>query len=231
MNPFKTLSRPLLTLLFCVLSGLAFSGLLAPAAASSVTVSPTTLQLRPGERAAQLTLINTGNQEVTFDLNLFSWAQNEGEDLLTSTQAVVVAPNFVTLKPGQSQTVRLVRLGNPPLNEAAYRLLATERAAPGIGGVSTRLQLSVPLFDGPKTTTPTGTALQVSLTADGTLSLQNVSSEHLRLSSLELRVNDAWTAAPIIYLLAGQRRILDVTNVQELRFSSNGGTAESVRVR
>ncbi|WP_424951144.1 fimbrial biogenesis chaperone [Deinococcus sp.] len=217
-----------LILLFCLLWS---AGL-----ASRVSISPTTLQLQPNVRATQLTLTNQGGEAVTFDLSLLAWSQPGGQDVLVGTQAVVVAPSTVTLEPGATQTVRLARLGAPTLSELAYRLLITERPSQA-PGVTTRIQFSVPLFDGPAEAagrTPGAspplaeTPFQVGLGADGRVTLSNPGAFHLRLNTLEVRGADGWQPVPLLYLLAGQGRSLDVAGIQELRYSQGGQTRNVV---
>ena len=198
--------------------------------ASRITISPTNLQLQPNVRATQLTLTNEGSEAVTFDLSLLAWTQAGGQDVLSGTQAVVVAPATVTLGPGASQTVRLARLGAPTLSELAYRLLITERPSQA-PGVTTRLQFSVPLFDGPPEAAGSTTGasapgteapVQVSVGADGQVTLSNPGRIHLRLNTLEVRRDTGWQPVPLLYLLAGQGRVLDLTGVRELRYSEDG---------
>ena len=212
-------------LLWCCL--LALSVLGGARAEGGVSVSPTNLLLSPNERATQLTLGNGSEQTLTFDLSLLAWSQLGGGDILTPTQAMVAAPAVITLAPGQTQTVRIARLGSVPLAEQAYRLLATQRPAVG-DGLSTRLQLSLPLFDAPRPAagirvTP---SLQASLTPAGTLLLSNPGNLHLRLTDLQVRVADAWQPVPLLYLLAGQSRQLELSGVQEVRYSLDGNSVQ-----
>ncbi|WP_407568959.1 molecular chaperone [Deinococcus altitudinis] len=231
MTILKRLPRPFLLLCLFWVTGTLGAGL-----ASRVSVSPVTLQLQPNVRATQLTLTNQGTTPVTFDLSLMAWSQSGGQDVLSSTQAVVVAPATVTLAPGKAQTVRLARLGNPTLTEQAYRLIATERPSDG-AGVTTRLQLVLPLFDGPVSTAPTDDVtasaelnVQASLSPDGHVTLTNPGTTHLQLNTLELQVGGKWQPAPLLYLLAGQSRRLDTVGVQAARYTT-GGTARSVALR
>ena len=226
----KRLPRPFL-LLLCLLWGI---GAVGTGLASRVSVSPVTLQLQPNVRAAQLTLTNQGDAPVTFDLSVMAWSQSGGQDVLSSTQAVVVAPATLTLAPGKAQTVRLARLGNPTLSEQADRLIVTER--PSIGaGVTTRLQLILPLFDGPVSDAPsadpaTDLNFQASLSPDGHLTLTNPGTAHLRLSGLEVQVGGRWQPVPLLYLLAGQGRRLDTAGIQAARYTE-GGIARDVALR
>ncbi|MGY2892618.1 fimbrial biogenesis chaperone [Deinococcus sp. UYEF24] len=231
MTILKRLPRPFLLLCLLWITGTLGAGL-----ASRVSVSPVTLQLQPNIRAAQLTLTNQGTTPVTFDLSLMAWSQSTGQDVLTSTQAVVVAPATVTLAPGKAQTVRVARLGNPTLSEQAYRLIVTERPSDG-AGVTTRLQLVLPLFDGPVSTASTDdiTAsadlnVQASLSPDGHVTLTNPGTTHLRLNTLELQVGGKWQPVPLLYLLTGQSRRLDTVGVQAVRYTT-GGTARNVALR
>lgn len=198
------------------------------AGAGQVSINPVTLQLQPNVRATQLTLSNQDAQPVTFDLSVLSWTQTGGQEALSPTQAVVVAPATVTLAPGTSQTVRVARLGSPTLDELAYRLLITERPS-NTPGVSTRLQFSLPVFDGPSSSSPGDAStlpFQARLTQDGRVLLSNPGKVHLRLSGLEAQVNGRWAQVPLVYLLAGQGRLLDLKGVQALRYTSGGATSD-----
>ncbi|GGJ78153.1 fimbrial biogenesis chaperone [Deinococcus aquiradiocola] len=216
--------KPLLSLALtlCLLTG--------PAAAlGGVSVNPTTLLLKPQQRATELTLTNTLDGPVTFDLTLLTWRQPDGLDTLQPTQAVVVAPSSVTLAPGAQQTVRVARLGAAPTREEAYRLLITQRAA-AAPGVTTRLQLSLPLFDGIVPAATGAPAVTATRGADGRVTLHNAGPVHLKLVRLETRTAEGWTPQPLTYLLAQQGRILDMQGVQELRWTTEDGKTQTLTV-
>lgn len=56
--------------------------------------------------------------------------------------------------------------------------------------------------------------------------LSNPGKIHLRLNGLEAQVNGRWTPVPLVYLLAGQGRLLDLKGVQALRYTSGGATSD-----
>jgi len=95
--------------------------------------------------------------------------------------------------------------------------------------VSTRLQFSLPVFDGPSSSSPGDAStlpFQARLTQDGRVLLSNPGKVHLRLSGLEAQVNGRWTPVPLVYLLAGQGCLLDLKGVQALRYTSGGATSD-----
>ena len=80
------------------------------ATAASLMVRPTTVVLEGSAAAATLTVSNNGEAPITAQIRVFGWDQNANEDSLAPTTALVASPPMTTIPPGQSQTVRLVRV-------------------------------------------------------------------------------------------------------------------------
>ena len=122
----------------------------AAAHAGSFTANPIRLTLAPGAASTSLTLENTGDEPVTVQASLMAWVQEEGRDVLRSSQDLVVSPPIFKLAPRARQTVRVgVLRPADPARERAYRLYLTEvpvPRAPDQVGVSVSLQLALPLF-------------------------------------------------------------------------------------
>jgi fimbrial chaperone protein len=122
-----------------------------PAArAQALMVLPVNIQMAPGQKASTLTVINQGDTETAIQIRAYAWSQQNGDDQLTPSDAVMVSPPLATIAPGASQTVRLVLRQSPQGQEATYRILVDQippPAAPGV--VRVVLRLSIPIFAQP----------------------------------------------------------------------------------
>jgi len=122
------------------------------AAAQALSVLPVNVLLAPGQKAATLTITNQGNSASAIQIRGYAWSQKDGNDQLTTSDALVVSPPLATIAPGATQVVRLI-LRLPPLSgdrEATYRILVDQippPAEPGI--VHVVLRLSIPIFAPP----------------------------------------------------------------------------------
>lgn len=146
------------TLATCPVASLAalLAGLgLAPAAtAGSFSVSPVRVYMQARERATAITIENEGDTELVMQAELFEWKQKadgSGEDLLTRTEDIVMAPPVIKLPARQRQVIRLANLKPvPPGEQQTYRLIVREipeALAPSTGvQVQVALAFSIPVF-------------------------------------------------------------------------------------
>ncbi len=88
-------------------------------------------------RTTTLRVRNTEAQPITLQLRAVDWTQANGEDVSTPSQTLAVSPPVFTLKPGETQTVRVVVENVSTIKaEKAYRLIldqmrrAASRATP-----------------------------------------------------------------------------------------------------
>jgi len=123
---------------------------LSPAAAGSLEVAPTTVDLPPGSGAAVFYITNRGKQPIIAQIQGFDWRQTETGDQLDASEALTVSPPMARLAPGQQQIVRLAVKPDPDAtDERAFRLLVSELPDPSMRaaeGVHVLLQFSVPVF-------------------------------------------------------------------------------------
>lgn len=122
-------------------------------AQSAIVLWPTDPLITKDEQATGVWLENHGKQPVTLQIRAHDWAQGDGGDRETATQAVVSSPPIATIAPGQRQLVRVIRRGPAASGESSYRLLVDELPQPapeGGNGVVARLAVqmrySLPLF-------------------------------------------------------------------------------------
>lgn len=119
----------------------------AMAKAQSLMVLPVNVWLQPGQRATTLTVTNGGDRETAIQIRAYAWNQQDGDDQLASSDAVVASPPIATIAAGATQIVRLILRQPPQDREATYRILVDQippPAEPGI--VHVVLRLSIPIF-------------------------------------------------------------------------------------
>ena len=129
-----------------------FTALAQPAEAASLRISPIGVDMSAGERAASMTLVNTGADSVNLQLRIFKWTQVNGEEVLEPATDMLVSPPATTIPAGASYTVRVARESNAAVqNELSYRVFIDELPKPvdprTVGqGVSMVLRTSLPVF-------------------------------------------------------------------------------------
>ena len=158
----------------------------------ALTVMPVHVQMAPGQKAATLSVTNAGTAETSIQIRAFAWAQPDGNDQLTATDAIVASPPIATIRPGVTQIVRLILRRSPEAREDTYRILLDQIPPPvEQGTVHVVLRISIPIFAQPRTRAVSllkfrleRSAQQVFLTAsnDGVI--------HEVLRGLELGTND-----------------------------------------
>lgn len=131
---------------------------LAPAygqSGGSLLIWPLNPTIKAQENAAALWLENPSEQPITMQIQSFSWAQHDGEDVYAPQHEVIATPTLVTLAPKSRQLVRITRLGPPPSQaERAYRLIVDEVPVERkldtdqqlVTGIQFRMRYSLPLF-------------------------------------------------------------------------------------
>jgi fimbrial chaperone protein len=122
------------------------------ATAQALSVLPVNIFFSPGQKASSVTVTNVGTSETAIQIRAFAWAQADGGDQLTDSDAVVLSPPLATIAPGASQVIRIILRQLPQGREATYRILIDQippPAEPGI--VHMVLRMSIPIFAQPST--------------------------------------------------------------------------------
>ena len=144
--------KPLFRFSALVLSTLTLSTLLlgGAARASTVGISPVTMEINPLRQLTTVTtLSNQDTEPVEFTAQLVRWTQQGGKDLNEPTRDGLVNPPRFTIAPGRSQVVRVGLRVRPSAPEVTYRLLLTQVPKP------LSAQQSVPSDKTTVTLTPT----------------------------------------------------------------------------
>ena len=127
------------------------------ALAGSFSVSPVRIYIKPNERNASLTIVNEESTRLTLKAEIFEWSQNEdGEEILRSTDDIVISPTLMRIDSDSKQILRLATLNSLRLEKnIAYRLVLKEylkENSPDIPKLSVpiALEVSLPIFFVPK---------------------------------------------------------------------------------
>jgi len=118
-------------------------------AATSMQIAPTSLQMEPRQRAAELWLTNSGTAPVKLQVRVFRWTQQEGEEQLLPTTDLMATPPMQELAAGQQQLVRVMRADpQAPASQQYYRLIVDEvpDLATRASGMQFVLRYSIPVF-------------------------------------------------------------------------------------
>lgn len=128
-----------------------------PAAVPSATANgPATLGIAPlrveiegGSAGATVRLTNSSSHALPVQARLFSWTQENGEDVYAPSNELVVSPSITSIPPGQTQIVRVLRKGAASPGEKRYRLAVDQLPDPSLarpGQALTRIRFTLPVF-------------------------------------------------------------------------------------
>jgi fimbrial chaperone protein len=185
---------------------------LGPAAAGSVEVAPTTIDLPPGSDTAVFYITNRGDHPIVAQIQGMDWRQTDKGDQLDPSGLLTISPPMARLAPGQQQIVRLAAKPDASTtDERAFRLLVSELPDPAAragGGVRVLLQFSVPVFEAAAHPVQAHLGWQVARSADGfSLVARNTGARHVKLTELSVATADgrsvAIAANAFVYILPG----------------------------
>lgn len=191
------------------------------AAAGTIQISPTRLELNKRGSSAIFTLTNSGVQSMRIQAKTFAWEQSvSGEQVLKAAPELVVFPTLFTLAPGESRRVKIGITIEPGARERSYRLIVDELPGPTaieVTGLRVLTRMSVPIFQAPKRLIRAGAVSQVAL-RDGTLSIDvmNQGTVNVMLKAAKATCKDVndkivWEGeASGWYLLAGGKRSFEL---------------------
>lgn len=172
--------------------GLALLTAYVPAAhAGSFTVNPVRLTLSATQTVAAVTVKNIGDEATVVQLETSSWAQHDGQDVLTSSSEILATPPIITIPPGASRIVRVgLRRAPDPQRELTYRLFLREVPPPQplAQGLRVALLISMPVFVTPPHIPGPQVQWRAIRLQDGNIQLQarNTGQSHIQLGQLEI---------------------------------------------
>lgn len=125
------------------------------AALASIQISPLQIEFSPTDRSAQITLRNNNDRPLALQVRVFQWSQPEHMGMaLQPTEVITASPAIVTLVPGATQLIRVLRREKLPSDQEHYfRLLLDELPDPSAASrnaVQMLTRYSLPVFVSPR---------------------------------------------------------------------------------
>jgi len=187
--------------------------------ASSIAVNPIRVNLSEKQKTSPMVVRNSGAEPSVVQLQVMSWSQHDGKDVLIPSRDLLATPPIFTVPAGGTQTVRVgLRQRTDAKTEGSYRLILQEvppAAKPEFRGLRVALRLSVPIFIAPAGAMTRSLAWQADVmpTADSQdlrISSTNIGNAHVQVLGFKLYSDGA--ELPLLsrvessYLLPGQGR-------------------------
>lgn len=191
------------------------------ALAGSFEVNPIRVELNAATRSVALTVKNSGTSAVVVQASVSAWSQQDGKDVLTPTNEVLISPPVMTIQPDKEQIVRVgLRRAPDAQRELSYRIFLQEvppPPQPGFQGLVVALRVGLPIFVQPR-----GGPAKANLVWNAELrenqtirmKVENQGTGHIQISTLELF--SAGGGEPVAdhsglaYVLPGQSREWDM---------------------
>lgn len=189
--------------------GLAIAAALGGAAqawAGPLVITPTTVAIPPGRHSAVVEVENAGDDPVDLQFRAYDWRQEDGDDRLSPTDALVVSPAIATVAPHARQVFRVLQMGGSGTGERSYRLRLNQLPRADGTAVAINLEFSLPVFQGPADAAP-----RLSWASEpGGVRVTNEGNARIRFAALAVTTADGATmalpGAASAYLLSGASR-------------------------
>jgi len=152
-----------------------------------LNIAPLRLELEGSKTGATLMLTNTSARSLPVQTRLFAWSQEGGEDRYAPSAALTVSPSIVSIAPGATQIVRVLRADGPSPGEKRFRLAVDQLPDPELargGEAEARLRFTVPVFLDRDKAEPAALAWRVS---GNRLELTNSGGLTARILGVELK--------------------------------------------
>lgn len=174
----------------------------AHAQTGGIQVAPVMVVLRGDDNIASLRVRNGRARPIAFEVDVYSWSQRDGEDVLTPTDEVLVAPGVFEVAAESEQVIRLGVVAPRTDAERSYRIIMRELPTRReTGNVGFTLEMSLPVFVAPEGARA-NVQSSVAMSDEGrVLLLSNAGNAHVQLSSVENMDGGALDAPR--YLLPG----------------------------
>jgi fimbrial chaperone protein len=185
--------------------------------AGSFEVNPIRVDLSPTVRSVALSVRNGGADAMVVQVSVSAWSQEDGKDILTPTNEVLVSPPIATIAPDGEQIIRVgLRRAPDAKRELSYRIFLQEvppPPKPGFQGLVVALRVGLPIFVQPRQGPAKATLVwNAELRTGNTihLKLENQGTGHIQISTVELFLPSEKEAiaeqSGLAYVLPGQAR-------------------------
>lgn len=209
---------------FRIASFITALSLCAQANASLVSISPTSLRVQDSTVSQTLTLTNKGDAPVSFQVQVYTWTQVEGRDVLTLTTEVVASPRIVEIAPKAKQVIRIVK-PVPALGKATYyRVFARELPSAvktNVSGITNPIYHDLPSSFEPANASPPSLSLK---RQGNELAVTNSGSSAARLSQVSTSDGTVLAQGALGWALPGSMKLVPIKSFQgsQLLLTVNG---------
>ncbi|MDE2434653.1 MAG: molecular chaperone [Sphingomonadales bacterium] len=114
-----------------------------------LNIAPLRLELDATKTGVTVMLTNTSARPLPVQTRLFAWSQDAGEDRYAPSTALTVSPSIISIAPGATQIVRVLRTSPASPGEKRFRLAVDQLPDPSLatsGEAEARLRFTVPVF-------------------------------------------------------------------------------------
>lgn len=157
---------------------------------ATLNIAPLRFEFEGEERAATVRLTNASERVLAVQTRLFAWSQENGEDQYAPSSELAISPSIVSIPPGETQIVRLVRKSAPSQGEKRFRLAIDQLPDPTLarnGEAEARLRFTLPVFLDRGSAAPADFAWR--LTQDR-VELRNAGGQTSRITGIEVKTAD-----------------------------------------
>ncbi len=163
-------------------------------AATIFKVNPVRIFLDPQTRIEKLTLINGGDEDLTVQIKVYQWTQDEkGQDVYQDTSELIIFPKMATLKRDEEKIIRIGTNQKSGASEKTYRLYVEE--IPSADKTESKnptihmyMRIGIPIFLSPVKKEEKGVIETVTLQKGKTeFKVKNMGNQHLLLSVVQVK--------------------------------------------
>ena len=208
-------------LLCCCVVLLLFFG--ASLKAASLRITPVIIDQTAPAKSGSIAVTNISDEPVTLQIRAFRWSQENGQEHISETRDVIASPPLARLNPGETYTLRVLRVvAKPVTGEESYRLILDEVPKPidpSAAGQNVRIVLrsSLPVFFAQQGSRPDLDFKAWTENGRAILEVHNKGTRYAKLVGMRLVADGktlALASAQNGYVLAGKT----------IRFESQGET-------
>lgn len=194
------------------------------ASASNVSISPTSLRANDTTKAQLITLKNASSVPAKYQVQVYTWSQVDGQDVMEPTRKLIASPSTVEIAPGATQVVRVVRMEGATGKSTYFRVIARELPGtinPTRPGVSMLINHSIPAsFEPVSAGVPS-----LTLSRRGKeLAITNAGSTAARLTEISSSEGKSFRKGALGWVLPGSMKLVpvDTGSTSELVLTVNG---------
>ena len=201
--------------------------------AADVTLMPVNVQLDQNIDRTTVQVMNNGAEPVVMQAEAIEWSRVDGKDIDGPTSDIIVNPPVFTVKPGQTQVLRVgLRNKRSLQQEATYRMVLRE--VPGLnlsnignvgGSVRVLVALRVPIYVAPAKT-ERNERWKLSQDSTGAMIAQVSNAGNVHMKIAELRLQGAGTEG-LVLEQKGPQAVLFPGEERSFRLQRASSTAEA----